>query len=182
MRNRKRWIYLSVLVVVFALGFGAFQAVGALTSFTTPKPKLETNLAEPGREAYQCSFVVNSTAPFNHACVVPPGPTGNQRLVIRSIDWWTLVPASGVAPQLRIDTKLGGVIATHYLASTDGGGNAWAGHSDLIMYADPGSPLVTDADNPSGSVFAQGVITGDLLDCNRLLTATITVDCNATQG
>jgi hypothetical protein len=167
-RKRKLGVRVLVLGAVLAVGLGAFQGVGALTSALSPKPKLETNLAEPGREAYQCS----AFSAVGNSCDIPAG----KRLVIRSVEFSSQGVAGGVL--FHVFTQLqGGNFATHnFIAAQPDGQTPTSeiGSTNEIMYSDTSVGIATTSPTWSATVI------GDLLDCNRLLTATITVDCNAT--
>ena len=102
MRKHNFVVHLVVLSVVFVVGFSLFSGAYAITSNTTPKPKLVTNLAEPGREAFTCT-ITDAGGTSGTTCDIPTG----DRLVIHDIDWQAL-DTGNVPVVIGITTGLNG--------------------------------------------------------------------------
>jgi len=167
MRKGNRFLHVLIVVAVFAIGLGAFHAVGAVTSNTSPKPDLVVSLDEPGRQEFTCQFSLNGPDP--RACNVPTG----SRLVIQAINWY--------GPCIEHVVSIGsGRGQQNFTAQAPCITDRVFGHALTTMYVDGASGGFLVRSSATGSTV--GTITGFLLNCNRILAGTnaITADCNST--
>jgi len=171
MRKRDLVVHVVVLGTLLAVSFGIFQSAGAVTSLTSPKPKLEVTLDQAGREAYACTF---DTTGSGNVCDVP----ANYRLVVHHIDW--LMPTTTNGGFLLLIGTLGSGGVSHVLVGTNGApidSQTYYRSWDGTLYFDSAHVTIYGA----AFAHAEGTIVGDLLQCNRILagTTSITADCNA---
>ena len=161
-------IRIMALVAAFGVGLGGLHSVGAVESSTSPRPKLDVDFDSRGRHAFQ--FVGSG------GFTVPAG----KRLIVHHVQV-IINPQSTPGPNetFTIEGTLGGQVADFEYPLQVFQNGILRADVNSAMYFDGGTMVRFFHHIPLIHSFTQ-VVQGDLLDCTRLFTGTINVDCDAT--